>query len=167
MKVRLPLLALLALTACEAPPAAPPEPTPPSAPVAPAPPPAPDAPQPPAAPDPLLTPLVRADWADRLEPGFGCSLERGDDTLVVAVGGSAVARIAGSPPQVLTGVPTDLNALTRGGRFDAGFGSVEITPAPDLGEPRPMEGVVAHPVRVTATSGTRREQFEAFWACGS
>lgn len=167
MKAALPLIALLALSGCEAPPAEPEAPAAPAAPVPPSPPAAPGSPAAPTPPAPMLSPLTRADWESRLEPGFGCSLERGGDVLLIAVSGDAVARINGSPPRDLTGAPTDLNALSRGGRYDAGFATIDIALAPDLGESTAAEEVMNQPARVTVTSGTRREQFEAVWACGS
>lgn len=115
---------------------------------------------------PVLAALSRAEFEGELESGAGCSLLSGEDELIVAVSGDAVAKIDGEIVH-LSGVPTGFNALTAGGRYQAGDVAIAIKPARDLGEGDAAEGVYTKPVRVTVSRGDRTDRSEAAWACAS
>jgi len=168
MQPVLPLIALLALAACQAPPAAPEDPAAPTRPATPEPPQPPGGPTaPPAAPT-ILSGLSRADFENRLESGAGCTLSRGDEDLVVAVIGDAVARVDGRVVD-LTGAPlAEISDMAAGGRFEGAGAVIQVDVAPDLGAPvAGPEGSLSRPVRATVARDGRREVFDAVWTCGS
>lgn len=115
---------------------------------------------------PVLGALTRADWDGRLDAGAGCSLRRGDETLIVTVAGDGVARIDGALAD-LTGVPATLNAQARGGSFGADDAIINVTLAPDLGEGDTDGTVFSKPVRVEAVRGNAATRLEGVWGCGS
>ncbi|WP_125255255.1 hypothetical protein [Brevundimonas fluminis] len=159
-------LAALAIFGCGEPPSSPPDAAGAMPATAPRAHDGPDAPSPPAPASPILQPLFRADWEDRLEPGAGCNLSRDGQNLVVIVLGDGVARIDGAVVD-LTGVPTDFDAMTRPGRYSGGGAVVVLTPDPERGEGEALDETFTRPVRVEATSGGRRERFDASWTCGA
>lgn len=168
MKAVLPLIASLALAACQAPPSEPEPPAAPSAPTAPEPPQPPGGPPtPPAAPT-LLSGLSRAEFENRLQNGAGCTLSRGGADLVVAVIGDAVAKVNGEVVDLTGAPPAEISDMARGGRFEGGGAVIRVDAAPDRGEPvAGPEGSLSRPVRATVTSGGRREVFDAVWTCAS
>ncbi len=168
MKAILPLIILLGVAACEAPPATPEPPADPAAPSAPAPPQPPGAPPTPPAPPAILSGLSRADFENRLQNGAGCTLSRGEADLVMAVIGDAVAKVNGEVVDLTGAPPTEISDMARGGRFEGGGAVIQVDAAPDRGDPvAGPEGSLSRPVRATVTAGGRREVFDAVWTCAS
>ena len=112
-------------------------------------------------PPPDLVPLSRAD-IETLPPGAGCSLERGGDTLLVAMigDGAAVART----DEGLVRLTYEGEEMFDGGRFaPRGRGPViEITPA---GEETAHDYTTARDA-VLAIDG-RPHPVPGEWVCGA
>ena len=109
---------------------------------------------------PLQVPVERAT----LTPGAHCFLRRSVDTLAIVVAGGGVVMVDGKRRR-LTGVPTDADALGRGGSFRAGDVSLSIRLAPELGEGDVAGGTSTKPVRVSVWQGARVEHFEGALVC--
>lgn len=108
-----------------------------------------------------LLPLSRAD-IETLTPGAGCSLERGGDTLLVAMidGGAAVARTGDG----LVNLTYEGGELFDGGRFaPQGRGPVvEVAPA---GEETAHDYTTARDAVLTVDGRADPEPGE--WVCGA
>ena len=111
---------------------------------------------------PLQLPVARA----MLAPGADCVLQRGADALAIVVAGDGLVLVNGERRR-LTGVPSDADALFRGGSFTAGDVALSIRLAPDIGEGELAGGTATKPVRVAARQGARVEQFEAALVCST
>ena len=108
-----------------------------------------------------LVPLSRAD-IETLDPGAGCSLERGGDTLLVAMteNGAAVARTADG----LVNLTYEGEELFDGGRFapDGRGPVIEVAPA---GEETAHDYTTARDAVLSVDGRPHPEPGE--WVCGA
>lgn len=108
-----------------------------------------------------LVPLSRAD-IETLTPGAGCSLERGGDTLLVAMidGGAAVVRTEDG----LVRLTYEGEELFDGGRFapDGRGPVIEVAPA---GEETAHDYTTAREAVLTVDGAADPEPGE--WVCGA
>ena len=112
----------------------------------------------------ILSPLQSSAARATLASGANCFLRRGADTLAIVVAGDGLVLVDGERRR-LAGVPSDADALGRGGSFTAGDVTLSIRLAPELGEGDVAGGTSTKPVRVSARQGARSEQFEAALVC--
>lgn len=114
----------------------------------------------------ILSPLRLSVERATLAPRADCILRRGADALAILVAGDGLVLVDGERRH-LAGVPSDADALGRGGSFTAGDVSLSIRLAPDLGEGDVVGGASTKPVRVEARQGARAEQLKAALVCSA
>lgn len=114
----------------------------------------------------ILSPLRLSVERATLAPRADCILRRGADALAILVAGDGLVLVDGERRH-LAGVPSDADALGRGGSFTAGDVSLSIRLAPELGEGDVAGTTSTKPVRVEARQGARAEQFEAALVCSA